>query len=121
MPAPSQFNRDGRRFDFAFLLAVVAAFGLCLTEPTSSASNHSGRLLPPRLTAHSQATRHFEYVFGAGGIQVYDIDHSNRYLGQIAFPSLPIRGLSRTIGGRDFVLESRPVAPGRTPGGRSVS
>ena len=64
-----------------------------LDRTGSSASDHSGGLLPSRLTAHSSATRHFEYVFAAGGIQVYDIDHRNRYLGQIAFPSLPIRGL----------------------------
>ena len=49
--------------------------------------------MPARLTAHSAATRHFEYIFDAGGIQVYDIDHHNRYLGQIRFPDLPIRGL----------------------------
>ena len=54
----------------------------------------SGGLLPARLTAHSSTTRHFEYVFAAGGIQVYDIDRHNRYVGQIAFPSLPIRGLA---------------------------
>jgi DNA-binding beta-propeller fold protein YncE len=50
--------------------------------------------MPSRLTAHSSATRHFEYVFDAAGIQVYDIDRRNRYLGQIAFPNLPIRGLA---------------------------
>ena len=49
--------------------------------------------MPSKLTARSAATRHFEYVFDAAGIQIYDIDHRNRYLGQIAFPGLPIRGL----------------------------
>jgi hypothetical protein len=97
MAAPSLFNRNGRpqrrRFDLAFVLAVVAAFGLCSVEPGSSGSNHSGGLVPSRLTARSSVTRHFEYIFDAGGIQVYDIDHRNRYLGQIAFRSLPIRGL----------------------------
>ena len=52
-----------------------------------------GGLVPARLTAHSSATRHFEYVFGTGGIDVYDIDRRNRYVGQIAFPALPVRGL----------------------------
>ena len=75
------------------VLAVVAAFGLCSAGPASSGSNHAGGLVPSRLTARSSVTRHFEYIFDAGGIQVYDIDHRNRYLGQIAFPSLPIRGL----------------------------
>jgi DNA-binding beta-propeller fold protein YncE len=97
MPAPSQFNRTGprqrRRFDLAFVLAVVAVFGLCSTEGASSVSNDSGGLVPSRLTARSSATRHFEYIFDAGGIQVYDIDHRNGYLGRIAFASLPIRGL----------------------------
>lgn len=96
-PPPSQLNRDGRRqrrrFTLAFVLAVVVAFGLYSIEPGSSASNRAGGLVLSRLTAHSSATRHFEYVFDAAGIQVYDIDHHNRYRGQIAFPGLPIRGL----------------------------
>ena len=74
------------------LLAVMLA--LCSVE-TASASDHAGGLLPSRLTAHSSTIRHFEYVFpAAGGIQVYDIDRRNRYVGQISFPSLPIRGLA---------------------------
>jgi DNA-binding beta-propeller fold protein YncE len=76
-----------------FVLSTVVAFGLCSIVPASSASNRSGNLVPSRLTAHSSATRHFEYVFDADGIQVYDIDHHNRHLGRISFPSLPIRGL----------------------------
>jgi DNA-binding beta-propeller fold protein YncE len=58
-----------------------------------AASDNSRALLPARLSAHSSATRHFEYVFGGGGIELYDIDHHNRYLGQIPFPNLPVRGL----------------------------
>ncbi len=97
MAEPSQFTRNARqqrrRFDLASVLAVVAAYGLCSAGPASGGSNHVGGLVPSRLTARSSVTRHFEYIFDAGGIQVYDIDHDNRYLGQIAFPSLPIRGL----------------------------
>jgi DNA-binding beta-propeller fold protein YncE len=97
MAEPCQFTRNGRprrrRFDLAAVLAGVAAYGLCSAGPASGGSNHAGGLVPSRLTARSSVTRHFEYIFDAGGIQVYDIDHENRYLGQIAFPSLPIRGL----------------------------
>jgi DNA-binding beta-propeller fold protein YncE len=75
------------------VLAVGLAFFLSSTEPGSSASSRTGGLVPSRLTAHSSALRHFEYIFDSAGIQVYDIDHHNRYLGQIAFPALPIRGL----------------------------
>jgi DNA-binding beta-propeller fold protein YncE len=85
-------RRERRRVDLAFVLAVVA-FGLCSTESASSAPKRSGGLVPSRLTARSSATRHFEYVFDSGGIRVYDIDRRNRYLGEIAFPGLPIRGL----------------------------
>jgi DNA-binding beta-propeller fold protein YncE len=92
---PSEFDRNGRRQRRRLRLAllVVVAFGIGSTQSASSASNHSGGLIPSRLTARSSATRHFEYVFDTGGIQVYDIDHRNRYLGQITFPGLPIRGL----------------------------
>ena len=85
----SQFTRTGRpprrRFDLASLLAVVAACGLCSAGLALGGSNHAGGLVPSRLTARSSVTRHFEYIFDAGGIQVYDIDHDNRYPGQIAF------------------------------------
>ena len=76
------------------LTVLVFVLALCSIE-TASATDHAGGLLLSTLTAHSSATRHFEYVFpAAGGIQLYDIDHHNRYVGEIAFPSLPIRGLA---------------------------
>jgi DNA-binding beta-propeller fold protein YncE len=74
-------------------VAAVVVFVLCSTETGIASSNHSRALLPARLSAHSSATRHFEYVFDSSGIELYDIDHHNRYLGQIPFPNLPIRGL----------------------------
>jgi DNA-binding beta-propeller fold protein YncE len=98
MSATSPLHRRGpwhrHPFDVALVTVVVIVLGLGSIESGSGASSHSGGLLPSRLTAHSSATRHFEYVFAAGGIEVYDIDHHNRYLGQIAFPSLPVRGLA---------------------------
>jgi DNA-binding beta-propeller fold protein YncE len=97
MPATSPHPRRGPWFrhpcDVA-LITVVVVLALGWIETGSSASGRAGGLLPSRLTAHSSATRHFEYVFAAaGGIEVYDIDRRNRYVGQIAFPSLPVRGL----------------------------
>lgn len=85
-----------RRFviEVPLVAAVAVVLALCSIETGSGAPDHSGVLLPARLSAHSSATRHFEYVFADGGISLYDIDHHNRYLGQIAFPSLPIRGLA---------------------------
>jgi DNA-binding beta-propeller fold protein YncE len=74
------------------VLAALAVFGVCSIPPAARASAHSG-LVPSRLTARSSTTRRFEYVFDADGIHVYDIDHHNHYLGRIAFPGLPIRGL----------------------------
>jgi DNA-binding beta-propeller fold protein YncE len=76
------------------IAAAVGVFGLCAIESGIAASNHSPEVLPARLSAHSVATRHFEYVFDSSGIELYDIDHHNRYLGQIPFPNLPVRGLA---------------------------
>src|SRR5579872_851633 len=67
--------------------------GVCSAATGSSATENSGALLPAQLTAQSSATRHFEYVFADGGVRIYDIDHRNSYVGQIALPSLAVRGL----------------------------
>jgi DNA-binding beta-propeller fold protein YncE len=77
----------------AFVLALVAAFGLSSIGPGSSTADRSGGVSPSSLTAHSSATRDFEYIFDPAGIHVYEIDDHNRYVGQIPFPDLPIRGL----------------------------
>jgi DNA-binding beta-propeller fold protein YncE len=81
----------------ARLKAVAAAFvvvlGVFSAATGASATDSSGRLLPAQLTAHSSATRHFEYVFADGGVQIYDIDHHNSYVGQIALRSLAVRGV----------------------------
>ncbi len=76
-------------------MVVAAGFvlGACSIATGSSAPNRSGSVLPAQLTAHSSTTRHFEYVFAGGGIQIYDIDHHNRYVGQSTFPNLAVRGL----------------------------
>jgi DNA-binding beta-propeller fold protein YncE len=98
MPATYVRHRlaPARRYVFEVPLVVAAAVGLalCSIETGAGAPDHSGVLLPARLSAHSSATRHFEYVFAGGGIYLYDIDHHNRYVGEIAFPSLAIRGLA---------------------------
>jgi DNA-binding beta-propeller fold protein YncE len=73
--------------------AVVVVFAVCSAATGSRAADHSGALLPAQLTARSLATRHFEYVFADGAAQIYDIDHSNRHLGQLPFPNLAVRGL----------------------------
>jgi DNA-binding beta-propeller fold protein YncE len=83
--------------DFSSRFAAVAAavvVGLCTIDTGIAAPNDSRELLPARLSAQSSATRHFEYIFDSSGIELYDIDHHNRYLGQIPFPNLPIRGLA---------------------------
>jgi DNA-binding beta-propeller fold protein YncE len=77
----------------AVVISVVVV-GLSSIETGMAAPNHSRGLLPARLSAHSSAMRHFEYVFDSNGIEVYDIDHHNRFLGQISFPDVPIRGLA---------------------------
>jgi DNA-binding beta-propeller fold protein YncE len=71
---------------------VVVALGSI--EIGVAAPNRSRELLPAQLSAHSPGTRHFEYVFEGNGIELYDIDHHNHYLGQIPFPNVPIRGLA---------------------------
>ena len=74
--------------------AVVVVLGVCSTAKGSSAADASRGLLPAQVTAVSSTTRHFEYVFADGRVQIYDIDHSNSYVGQITFPNLAIRGLA---------------------------
>ena len=97
MPTMAVRHRRGRRHRYSFEVALVVAVvvpGLCSIETGLGASARFGVLLPAQLTAHSSATRHFEYVFASSGIEVYDIDHHNRYVGKIAFPRLAIRGLA---------------------------
>jgi hypothetical protein len=53
------------RLDLPFVLALVIAFGICSSEPASSASDQPGGLVPARLTAHSRATRHSNQFFTA--------------------------------------------------------
>jgi DNA-binding beta-propeller fold protein YncE len=91
MPAPRQFDRFVRRrrpAALASLLAAVAVIGLCSIEVA-----WSGGLVASRLAVRPLAARHLEYVFDAGGIDVYDIDQRNRHLERIPFPVLRIRGL----------------------------
>jgi DNA-binding beta-propeller fold protein YncE len=89
----SSSRRHGSSGRCVIATAALVVSALCSTAAGSSAAHSSGETLPSQLTAHSSATRHFEYVFGTGGIDVYDIDRRNRYVGQIAFPALPVRGL----------------------------
>src|SRR5581483_324291 len=76
----------------------VVALGLAVLWVSSpAAAEHraasSRPLLPAQLSARASAVRHFEYVFAGGSVDVYDIDHGNRYLGHFNFPVSRIRGL----------------------------
>jgi DNA-binding beta-propeller fold protein YncE len=79
------------------LTVVVAGglvvFGFCSSAADAKRAFHSGETLPAQLTAHSSVTRHFEYVFAGGTINVYDIDHRNSFVGRISFPVSRVRGL----------------------------
>jgi DNA-binding beta-propeller fold protein YncE len=65
---------------------------------------------PRALSASSRATRHFEYVFPDGEMDVYDIDHGFRLVERVSIPEAhPIRGVAVsplnnalfiTVGGR---------------------
>lgn len=64
------------------LLALFAA--VSHSEPSA---RHSGRS-PAVLTAHSPATRHFEYVVAGGAVYVYSIDRANRLVQKISLPQI---------------------------------
>jgi DNA-binding beta-propeller fold protein YncE len=72
----------------------LVVLGFCSSAADAKRADHSGETLPARLTAHSSSTRHFEYVFAGGAINVYDIDHRNSNIGRMSFPASRIRGLA---------------------------
>ena len=91
---------DGRlmfaRMVVGFVVAALVASGAThadrLSERASAADS------PQALSAGSSVTRHFEYVFVAGGVDVYDIDAANRLVTHFALPNLgQPRGVSAYI------------------------
>ncbi len=77
------------------LVAVAVAVGLFLIVAVGQSSPSApGALSLARLTAHSDVVRHFEYVFAGSGIAVYDIDHHNRFVGNITLPNIAVRGVA---------------------------
>jgi DNA-binding beta-propeller fold protein YncE len=72
--------------------AVVSGLAFVAVASRTSPTPSSG-LLPSQITAHSSAIRHFEYVFAPTGIEIYDIDHDNRRVGQITLPGIAARGV----------------------------
>jgi DNA-binding beta-propeller fold protein YncE len=93
----------------------LVVLSLCSSTADATRAVHSGETLPARLTAHSSVTRHFEYVFDGGAIDVYDIDHGNRSVGRMSFPASRIRGLAASPAtGRLFVAYGGSGGPAGT-------
>jgi DNA-binding beta-propeller fold protein YncE len=84
-PTAAAAAASGRRVLHVFLAALGV---LAVTAGAAEAAAH-----PPRRQRNSpaslsvgRATRHFEYVFAAGVVDVYDIDHGNRLVQQFPLP-----------------------------------
>ena len=67
----------------AILLALVA-----VSHSRSEATVRDSGRSPAKLTAHSAATMHFEYVIAGGAVYVYSIDHRNRRVQTISLPQI---------------------------------
>ncbi len=80
------------RWRIVYLGIVVLAASISLLALALRPSKQGHGLSLSQLTANTTTTRHFLYVFAGNGIDVYDIDHRNRFVGVITFPALAVRG-----------------------------
>lgn len=99
-------------------LAGLLALFVALSH-SESPPRDSGRS-PAVLTAHSRATRHFEYVVSGGAIYVYSIDRSNRLVQTISLPQIgtSIHGVVASPRTARLYISHGPQAP---PGGSLVA
>ncbi len=74
----------------AAVLVVLAgvAVAVAVAGPRSGTAVHDSGRSPALLTAHSAATRHFEYVASGGALYVYSIDRANRLVQTIGLPQI---------------------------------
>ena len=79
-----------------FALAALVAAGAAHADRLSGHASLADS--PQALSAGSSVTRHFEYVFVAGGVDIYDIDAANTFVTHLALPNLgQPRGISAYI------------------------
>jgi DNA-binding beta-propeller fold protein YncE len=67
---------------------AVGAVGVVVAASRSAPRVRETGSSPARLTAHSAATRHFEYVVSDGALYVYSIDRGNRLVQTVPLPAL---------------------------------
>ncbi len=78
------------------VLAAALPAGAAYSERLSSEAVAANS--PRAITAGSSVTRHFEYVFVAGGIDIYDIDAANKLVTHLPLPDLgQPRGVSAYV------------------------
>ena len=70
------------------MLAVAAVVALMAAHSRSEAAPSNSGRSPAILTAHSAATKQFEYVVSRAGLYVYSIDHGNRLVQTISLPQI---------------------------------
>jgi DNA-binding beta-propeller fold protein YncE len=77
-----------RRIAAVGVVALAAALALVVSRSSSETSTRDSGRSPAILTAHSAATRHFEYVVSGAGLYVYSIDRGNRLVQTISLPQI---------------------------------
>ena len=70
------------------VVAVAGALAFVVARSPSDASTRDSGRSPAILTAHSSATKHFEYVVSGAGLYVYSIDRANRLVQTIGLPQI---------------------------------
>src|SRR6266567_6994996 len=90
------------RIAVVVVVALASVLALVVGRSRSDASTRDSGRSPAMLTAHSGATRHFEYVVSGAGLYVYSIDHANRLVQTIS-----LRQIGTSIHG---VVASPPAA-----------
>lgn len=98
------------------ILAVIGGL-LALVVGVSRSESRARQVgrSPARLTAHSTATRHFEYVLSGGALYVYSIDRGNRLVQTVPLPQIgsSIHGAVANLRtGRLFVSYGEQRPPG---------
>src|SRR3954471_6904147 len=97
--------------------AVMAAVLLVLvvSHSRSKATVRDSGRSPAKLTAHSAATMHFEYVIAGGAIYVYSIDHGNRKAQTVSLPQIGRSSpgvVATPRAGRLYIAYGKQAPPG---------
>jgi DNA-binding beta-propeller fold protein YncE len=107
-------RRSVNRTVVAAALVVALLLALLVSRSRSETTVRDSGRSPAKLSAHSAATMHFEYVISGAAIYVYSIDHGNRKVQTVSLPQIgsSIHGaVASPRTGRLYIAHGRNAPP----------